>query len=808
MALFRMAIVLCCIAICPVATNHQQDESEPYRFPLRYDVLIGSQPKYQELGDVDGDGELDVVLLTDSLPGVSIVLGNGDGTWAVPDEYTLSSSTGDPKGLSLGDMDDDNDLDILTAFSRGIAAQGSVLLWLNNGDGTFSAPIDIGAARAPESLAIGDLDGDDDLDVVTTNIYQQGSIVYEVSVLLNDGNGNFAPLLDGKGEPIAYPTGAFPISVDTGDFDGDSDRDLVVANVNADDVRIFFNNGDGSFVPGETIYQFSNAPRFVSVNDIDGDSDADVLVCYDGVFLAAMVNDGTGNFDVGLAFESEFGATNVRMADLDSDLDLDCLLSGNRILLNDGQGNFSLAHTLYTGAGVTAIGDVDGDSDLDFVTLPSAGYGFLLVKNRGDTSFEAGIPYQALNDYQGSNNDLRDMDQGDVDGDGDLDLVVIDEGSSNDWVTILKNSGGGEFTVGSSLVYDRVGAVTLADFDSDSDLDIAFTLFHFSGQAPQMAISLNNGDGTFAAANAYDVGEDPQFLEHGDIDGDHDLDLLVVNRTDRNISVMLNNGDGTFVEDSTVSNFGGRDSCRLGDFDGDMDLDLVYPNLSDDYISIFLNDGNGTFVFDRNYGFESLRCVEVFDADGDHDLDIAVSDADTVSIMQNDGSATFAELGVYDTIGWCRQMAPVDIDADSDMDLVVAGVASESTGYAVLVNDGAGVFTTDGLYYLSSPIALAVGDLDGDRDVDLVLLDEGRDVVVVVFNEGDLGNQIEVLGDANGDGVFNNADIASFVLALTNPAAYQAMFPNADPDVVLDMNGDEVFNNADIAAFVAALTGS
>ncbi len=64
-----------------------------------------------------------------------------------------------------------------------------------------------------------------------------------------------------------------------------------------------------------------------------------------------------------------------------------------------------------------------------------------------------------------------------------------------------------------------------------------------------------------------------------------------------------------------------------------------------------------------------------------------------------------------------------------------------------------------------------------------------------------------ILGDANGDGVFNNADIASFVLALTNSVAYQAMFPNVNLDEVLDMNGDGVFNNGDIASFVAVLTG-
>ena len=77
-------------------------------------------------------------------------------------------------------------------------------------------------------------------------------------------------------------------------------------------------------------------------------------------------------------------------------------------------------------------------------------------------------------------------------------------------------------------------------------------------------------------------------------------------------------------------------------------------------------------------------------------------------------------------------------------------------------------------------------------------------------NFGDIlvqGLNIITLGDANDDGLLSNLDIASFVLALTNPVAYQAMHPNVDPDIVLDMNGDGFFSNLDIADFVAALTG-
>ena len=77
------------------------------------------------------------------------------------------------------------------------------------------------------------------------------------------------------------------------------------------------------------------------------------------------------------------------------------------------------------------------------------------------------------------------------------------------------------------------------------------------------------------------------------------------------------------------------------------------------------------------------------------------------------------------------------------------------------------------------------------------------DNVSVLLNQS---SGLVILGDADGDGVFNNQDIASFVSALTNQKAYQTMFPDVDPDVVLDMNGDGEFDNLDIADFVASRT--
>ena len=111
--------------------------------------------------------------------------------------------------------------------------------------------------------------------------------------------------------------------------------------------------------------------------------------------------------------------------------------------------------------------------------------------------------------------------------------------------------------------------------------------------------------------------------------------------------------------------------------------------------------------------------------------------------------------------------------------------------------DGGGGKSSNGTFELNGTI--------GQPDAGAVMTGGGFELSGG-FRVAQINLQI-ILGDANNDGFFNNLDIASFVLALTNPVTYQAMFPDVDPDVVLDMNQDKVFDNLDIAAFVAALTG-
>jgi ankyrin repeat protein len=123
--------------------------------------------------------------------------------------------------------------------------------------------LEFGAGNEPYSVAVGDLDGDSDLDLAVANVYGAN-----VSVLLNNGNGTFAA-------DVLYGAGSYPSSVAVGDVDGDSDLDLAVANSESHNVSVLLNNGNGTFAAA---VHYGAGGFSVAVGDLDGDSDLDLAV--------------------------------------------------------------------------------------------------------------------------------------------------------------------------------------------------------------------------------------------------------------------------------------------------------------------------------------------------------------------------------------------------------------------------------------------------------------------------------------------------------------------------------------------------
>ena len=190
----------------------------------------GDGPDALAMGDLNGDGKPDLVTANGKV--ISVLLNRGDGSFQARRDARAGGGA-----LAVGDLNGDGKLDLATAAAL---LRGRVSVLLNRGDGSFRAKRDYRTGRGPNSVAIGDLNGDRKLDLATANTYSTANTTaYTVSVLLNRGDGGFRA-------PRGYRTGDNPEAIAIGDLNGDRTLDLVTAN-EGDTVSVLLNRGGGRF---------------------------------------------------------------------------------------------------------------------------------------------------------------------------------------------------------------------------------------------------------------------------------------------------------------------------------------------------------------------------------------------------------------------------------------------------------------------------------------------------------------------------------------------------------------------------------
>lgn len=270
-------------------------------------------------------------------------------------------------------------------------------------------------------------------------------------------------------QQVEPPTSAATFGVALGDLDGDSDMDAVAISAYFG-VDVYFNNGTGTFTLGAQ-YATSPNPDFYGVHviDIDNDNDSDIIAIpfYSSASLTILLNNGTGVF-TGYNVSSNIACYNAAMGDIDGDNDPDLFLPNSgggsgKIFKNNGAGFLSLHQTLTGARGHDAeLGDLDNDGDLDAFVVENSSYGNTVFLNDSAGNFTLyGTPFGSSCTY---------VDLGDLDKDGDLDAWVGKFGNTCEiW---LNNGTGSFSMHSYVSTGSYCKSVNLYDFDNDGDLDV------------------------------------------------------------------------------------------------------------------------------------------------------------------------------------------------------------------------------------------------------------------------------------------------------------------------------------------------
>jgi len=733
---------------------------------------IGFQLGSVRAADLNGDGRSDLVVSDTAEERVHVLLATGDASFGAAVTLLGAPSVNGTGALALGDLDNDGDVDIVSPQ----VGTRTVCVYRNNGLGGFSPRENYPADFTPWAAAIGDFTGDGLPDIAVANNYLIGAPF---------GTNGTVTLLRNIGAAftvhatLAMPTNSGPFGVmrpmprdlALNDVDHDGDLDLIVSSDVSQRLDLFRNSG-GAFGPAQMLasgfYLGCRANRVVCT-DLDGDGWDDLVWSDVEAHAITVLRNNAGTFEIQAGFSagSHTGA-GIASADFTGDGLADIVSSNGTsrtfsVLVNQGGFRFDAARRYRPAQypAQTLLGDFTGDGLTDMAFMlqtQTAVQGVGVFAGLGDARFAA-APILTNNPLISGQLHTRDVNH-----DGRLDIIEL-VGRCN----VLLGNGDGTFQpriVNPPIVLLRN---VITDVNRDSHLDLVWIS---PGHPGQLYRSLGDGAGHFGPTVM--VGEVPaedEAIWFGDLNADGAPEIFTGHRQGLAIpggvfSVYPNSGDGTF---------GTRE-----------DRFIVAQPLSP--------------------AIGAIACAD-FDQDGDNDV---VVSAMGLRLYRNPGDGALPQVPELVSPASASILTAADIDRDGVTDLYARGVTASA-----VISRGDGSFHPPMFMHAidSNARGMIVGDLDNDTRPDVLIEPENSWDKYAFLNHApasldrnanaipdDCEPGLACDPDANCDGSADQGDLACLILAIAGDASCLC---SGDGDFNTDGSADQ----GDLADLILVIAG-
>jgi hypothetical protein len=726
--------------------------NNPISFSETNIATTAAAPELSQTADLDGDGDQDMVYSIFSSDRIVWIENDGTGNF-VGGEKLISTLADGPSSLFSADLDNDGDIDVMSASFL----DKKIAWYENDGLGNFGVQQIISSSvNSANFVYASDLDSDGYLDVLSISLIND-----EIAWYKNDGSANFGT------QRIISSTANGANCVYASDLDDDGDFDILSSSFNDDKIAWYENtDGMGTFGGEQIITTLAGRASYVYSADLNNDGSMDVLSSsLDDNKIAWYENDGNGVFGVQQIISSNaMEAYMVRAADMDADGDMDVLSASyddDKIAWyeNDGTGNFVLENIVSSsanGANSVYASDLDNDGDLDLISSSDLdkkvnGYesNLLQAQCEGDIEFNevggAATSWTWSTDGSATIDDNTSQNpiiSGLVNGET-VSVTVSQESCTNTTsatIGILPAPANGytlsdhTITQGEIATIDQDGSeigvsyqlrVEGSNVPVGDPVDITGGLIQFQ-VAPQSSVSYN-----VLATNTTTLCESVLT----------DIATVTVNSLPQvHITYGTPNTPIAFTEQSAISTSNRSFNIISADMNGDGHMDVIGSDFDGGRIDIFQNNGDGSFtsqtINSNAIGIWAIHVADV-DSDGNNDVLAALSTSNKITWYRNNGDNTYDEFTITTNVAEPRSVYAIDMDYDGDMDVLSASRNDDKIAW--YENDGNENFTQHDISTsaIQAWDVFAI-DMDGDGDMDVLSASEGGIRIAWYKNKGDL----------------------------------------------------------------------